>query len=130
MSTVYMPGDKITMLPDEVVEAFTLAEGKDLPGAVAVRDPRSGHWSVLSTETRAERVPIKSNLRHNDLDELVNEETLASGEGEYPHKAELGLLWKWALQLEAGRMKKREAFGLKPEQATASTSISTSRTTW
>eukprot|EP01041_Mallomonas_annulata_P015984 gene15984-33631_t len=24
MSTVYMPGDKITMLPDEVVEAFTL----------------------------------------------------------------------------------------------------------
>jgi hypothetical protein len=46
-----------------------------LPGAVAVRDPQSGQdWSVLSTETRAERVPIKTNLRHNDLDELVNEE--------------------------------------------------------
>jgi exoribonuclease-2 len=73
-------------------------------------------WSVLSTTTRAELVPIKSNLRHNDLDALVNEETLESGEGEYPHKAELGLLWKWALQLEAGRMVKREAFGLKPEQ--------------
>ena len=27
LSTVYMPGDKITMLPDSVVEAFTLAEG-------------------------------------------------------------------------------------------------------
>jgi exoribonuclease-2 len=117
MSTVYMPGDKITMLPDEVVEAFTLAEGRDCPALslYATLDPDT--WSVLSTETRAERVPIKSNLRHNDLDELVNEETLASGEGEYPHKAELGLLWKWALQLEAGRMKKREAFGLKPEQA-------------
>ena len=37
MSTVYMPGDKITMLPDELVEAYTLAEGTDLPGAVAVR---------------------------------------------------------------------------------------------
>jgi exoribonuclease-2 len=117
MSTVYMPGDKITMLPDEVVEAFTLAEGRDCPALslYATLDPDT--WSVLSTETRAERVPIKNNLRHNDLDELVNEETLASGEGEYPHKAELGLLWKWALQLEAGRMKKREAFGLKPEQA-------------
>jgi exoribonuclease-2 len=117
MSTVYMPGDKITMLPDEVVEAFTLAEGRDCPALslYATLDPDT--WSVLSTETRAERVPIKSNLRHNDLDELVNEETLASGEGDYPHKAELGLLWKWALQLEAGRMKKREAFGLKPEQA-------------
>jgi exoribonuclease-2 len=27
LSTVYMPGDKITMLPDSVVDAFTLAEG-------------------------------------------------------------------------------------------------------
>jgi exoribonuclease-2 len=117
MSTVYMPGDKITMLPDEVVNAFTLAEGKDCPALslYATLDPET--WSVVGTETRAERVPIKSNLRHNDLDELVNEQTLESGEGDYPHKAELSLLWKWAQQLEAGRMKKREAFGLKPEQA-------------
>jgi exoribonuclease-2 len=117
MSTVYMPGDKITMMPDEVVNAFTLAEGKDCPALSLYATINPDNWSVLSTETRAERVPMKSNLRHNDLDELVNEDTLNSGEGEYPHKAELGLLWKWALQLEAGRMKKREAFGLKPEQA-------------
>lgn len=117
MSTVYMPGDKITMLPDEVVNAFTLAEGNDCPALslYAVLDP--GTWNVISTTTRAERVPVKSNLRHNDLDDLVNEQTLESGEGDYPHKEELGLLWQWALQLEAGRMKKREAFGLKPEQA-------------
>ncbi len=116
MSTVYMPGDKITMLPDEVVEAFTLAEGKTCPALslYATLDPAD--WSVVSTVTRAEMVPIKSNLRHNDLDDLVNEETLESGEGDYPHKAEMALLWKWALQLEAGRMVKREAFGLKPEQ--------------
>ncbi|MEH6434655.1 ribonuclease catalytic domain-containing protein [Massilia sp. DD77] len=117
MSTVYMPGDKITMLPDEVVDAFTLAEGNDCPALslYAVLNPQD--WSVVSTVTRAERVPVKSNLRHNDLDAVVNEETLASGEGDYPHKEELGFLWQWALQLEAGRMKKREAFGLKPEQA-------------
>jgi exoribonuclease II len=116
MSTVYMPGDKITMLPDDVVNAFTLAEGKTCTALslYATVDPSDG--SVSDTVTRAEMVPIKSNLRHNDLDELVNEETLASGEGEYPHKAELAILWAWALQLEAGRMKKREGFGLKPEQ--------------
>jgi len=116
MSTVYMPGDKITMLPDDVVNAFTLAEGKTCPALslYATLDPAD--WSLVSTVTRAELVPIKSNLRHNDLDELVNEETLASGAGDYPHKAELTLLWKWALHLEAGRMVKREAFGLKPEQ--------------
>jgi exoribonuclease-2 len=116
MSTVYMPGDKITMLPDEVVAAFTLAEGKTCPAVslYATLDPAD--WTLVSTVTRAEMVPIQTNLRHNDLDHLVNEETLASGEGDYPHKAEMALLWQWALQLEAGRMKKREEFGLKPEQ--------------
>ncbi len=116
MSTVYMPGDKITMLPDEVVNAFTLAEGKTCPALSLYATLNPADWSIVSTVTRAEMVPIKSNLRHNDLDELVNEETLASGAGEYPHKAELALLWQWALQLEAGRMQKREGFGLKPEQ--------------
>jgi exoribonuclease-2 len=116
MSTVYMPGDKITMLPDEVVNAFTLAEGKSCPAVSLYATLNPTDWSVISTTTRAELVPIQSNLRHNDLDELVNEETLASGEGEYPHKKELGIIWQWALQLEAGRMVKREAFGLKPEQ--------------
>jgi len=116
MSTVYMPGDKITMLPDNIVEAFTLAEGKTCPALslYATLDPAD--WSVIATETRAELVPIANNLRHNTLDELVNEATLASGEGDYPRKAELTLLWAWAQNLEAGRMVKREAFGLKPEQ--------------
>jgi exoribonuclease-2 len=117
MSTVYMPGDKITMLPDEVVNAFTLAEGNNCAALSLYATLNPADWSVISTTTRAELVPIKSNLRHNDLDDLVNEETLGNGAGEYPHKAELSLLWKWAQQLEAGRMKKREAFGLKPEQA-------------
>jgi exoribonuclease-2 len=116
MSTVYMPGDKITMLPDSIVEAFTLAEGKTCPALslYATLDPAD--WRVVSTVTRAELVPIANNLRHNDLDALVNEDTLASGVGEYAHKDELALLWQWAQHLEQGRMAKREAFGLKPEQ--------------
>ena len=116
MSTVYMPGDKITMLPDSVVNAFTLAEGKTCPALSLYATLDTTSWEVISTETRAELVPIANNLRHNDLDDVVNEETLASGAGDYPRKAELTLLWGWAQQLEAGRMVKREAFGLKPEQ--------------
>ncbi len=116
LSTVYMPGDKITMLPDALVDAFTLAEGKNCPAVslYATLDPAD--WSVLSTETRAEAVPIAANLRHNDLDELVTEENLAAGAGEYAHKTEIALLWQWAQVLEKARMAKRESFGLKPEQ--------------
>ena len=116
LSTVYMPGDKITMLPDALVASFTLAEGKTCPAVslYATLDPAD--WSVVATETRAEAVPIAANLRHNDLDALVTEENLAAGAGEYRHKADIALLWQWAQVLEKGRMAKRESFGLKPEQ--------------
>jgi exoribonuclease-2 len=116
MSTVYMPGDKITMLPDALVDSFTLAEGKTCPAVSLYATVNTTDWSVVSTETRAEAVPMVSNLRHNDLDALVTEENLAAGAGEYKHKAEIAQLWQWAQVLEKGRMAKREGFGLKPEQ--------------
>ena len=116
LSTVYMPGDKITMLPDELVEAFTLAEGKVCPALSLYVTFDSSDWSVISTETKAEGVPISANLRHNDLDEYVTEENLANDVGDYPHKEDLSLLWKLVQVLEQGRMAKRESFGLRPEQ--------------
>jgi exoribonuclease-2 len=116
LSTVYMPGDKITMLPNALVQAYTLAAGKTCPALslYATLDPVE--WKVIGMETRAEAVPIAANLRHNDLDDVVTEETLASGEGDYAHKREIGLLWQWAQVLERGRMEKRAQFGLRPEQ--------------
>jgi exoribonuclease-2 len=116
MSTVYMPGEKITMLPDNVVEAFTLDEGKTCAALslYATLDPVD--WSLVSTETRAEMVPIAANLRHNDLDALVTEDALADGSGDYPHKEDIAILWQWVQVLEKGRMVKRESFGLRPEQ--------------
>src|SRR3569832_257451 len=116
LSTVYMPGDKITMLPDELVEAFTLAEGRTCPAVSLYATLDTSDWNLLSTETKAEAVPVVANLRHNDLDAIVTEENLEHGIGEYPHKKEIALLWQWARLLEKGRMAKRESFGLKPEQ--------------
>src|SRR5690606_36439380 len=116
MSTVYMPGDKITMLPDELVDVFTLAEGDARPAVSLYATLDTNDWSVVATETRAERVPIAANLRHNDLDMLVTEENLAANAGDYPHKEDIALLWQWVQVLEKGRMAKREAFGLRPEQ--------------
>lgn len=116
LSTVYMPGDKITMLPDALVDAFTLAEGKACPALslYATLDPAD--WSVVATESKAELVPIAANLRHNDLDALVTEDALATDAGDYAHKDDIAHLWQWVQVLEKGRMAKRESFGLKPEQ--------------
>ncbi len=46
LSTVYMPGHKITMLPDEVVQAYTLMAGRDCP-AVSLY-PR---WNACRSRT-------------------------------------------------------------------------------
>ncbi|MQR01350.1 ribonuclease catalytic domain-containing protein [Glaciimonas soli] len=116
MSTVYMPGDKITMLPDELVAAFSLDEGKNCPALSLYATLNPADWTLISTETKVEAVPISANLRHNTLDALVTEATLASGEGDYPHKADIAVLWQWVQVLEQVRMAKRESFGLRPEQ--------------
>jgi exoribonuclease-2 len=104
LSTVYMPGNKITMLPDSVVGRFTLAEGGIAP-AVSLYLDVAADLVVTGHETRLERVPVAANLRHHDIEPVFNEATLADGLGEFPFRDELQRLWELATVLEAGRGK-------------------------
>jgi exoribonuclease-2 len=104
LSTVYMPGRKITMLPEDIVEHFTLAAGHTV-AAVSLYLDVAADYRLLGHETRTERVPIVANLRHHDIEPLFNEATLASGLAEFPYRDELKLLWEFAQVLEAGRGK-------------------------
>ncbi|PMS23239.1 ribonuclease II [Trinickia dabaoshanensis] len=115
LSTVYMPGDKITMLPDEVVEAFTLKEGGLRPALSLYIIVNRATQEIVASETRAELVYVKSNLRHNTLDAEVTEEALAAGSGEYPHKEEIALLWPLAQALFEKRQAARAGYGLRRE---------------
>ncbi len=116
MSTVYMPGDKITMLPDELVSVYTLGAGQTRPAVSLYAIVNPADWSLISTVSKIEAVPISENLRNNTLDEIITEAALADGSGDYPHKDDIAVLWQWAQVLEQGRMDKRAGFGLKPEQ--------------
>ncbi|SAL03431.1 ribonuclease catalytic domain-containing protein [Caballeronia ptereochthonis] len=115
LSTVYMPGDKITMLPDEVVDVFTLGEGGLRPALSLYIIVNRETQDIVATETRAERVFVKSNLRHNHLDEHVTEESLAAGTGDYPHKEDIAVLWPLAQALFEKRQQARATYGLKRE---------------
>ncbi|WP_296655589.1 RNB domain-containing ribonuclease [Paraburkholderia sp.] len=115
LSTVYMPGDKITMLPDDFVDAFTLKEGGVRPALSLYCIVNRETQDIVATETRAERVFVKNNLRHNTLDELVTEETLAAGSGEYPHKDDIAVLWPFAQALFEKRQQARAGYGLRRE---------------
>lgn len=106
LSTVYFPGDKITMLPDSVVESFTLAEGHDCP-AVSLYVTVTPEFEIIASESKLDRVHIAANLRHHDLDPVFNEETVALPDGgpDYPWKTELLYLHRFAIALEIARGK-------------------------
>lgn len=115
LSTVYMPGDKITMLPDDVVDVFTLKEGDYRPALSLYIIVKRDTQEIVANETRAEYVYVKSNLRHNTLDELVTEDALAGGTGDYPHKDDIAALWPLAQALFERRQVARAGYGLKRE---------------
>ena len=119
LSTVYMPGYKITMLPDEVVQNYTLMEGRDCPAVSLYVTLDEATLEIKSTETQLERVHIGANLRHDQLDAIVTTEWLEDpgfmhemDPQPLQHKREqLSFLYRLANDLKA----KREVVRGKPE---------------
>ncbi|MFY9513301.1 MAG: RNB domain-containing ribonuclease [Rubrivivax sp.] len=112
LSTVYMPGWKLTMLPDEVVQAYTLTEGRACPAVSLYVRLDEATLEIKASETRLEQVPIAANLRHDQLDEVITEASL-NGEAvaDYPFAQELAFAFRLARHLKA----KREQVRGKPE---------------
>lgn len=119
LSTVYMPGWKLTMLPAEVVEAYTLTEGRDCPAVSLYATIDEATLELRGTETKLERVPVVANLRHDLLDAVITEETLeqvvtgalAPDAAGFPFAAELAFAHRLAKALKA----QREVVRGKPE---------------
>ena len=104
LSTVYMPGRKITMLPEAAVEIYTLAAGRNCP-AISLYLTVSPEFEVTAHESRIEMVSIVANLRHHDIEPLFNEQTLAAGLADFPFSTELKTLWQLANACEGRRGK-------------------------
>ena len=104
LSTVYMPGWKITMLPDAVVRAYTLTEGRDCPALSIYVTFDEATLEQRGFESRAERVPIVANLRHDKLDAVITEDALEGRTpSDFPFAAELAFGWRLARHLKAAR---------------------------
>ena len=119
LSTVYMPGYKVTMLPDDVVQSYTLMQGRDCPAVSLYVTLDEATLAIQHSETRLERVHIGANLRHDQLDAIVTTEWLENPEFNHEidpqplqHKREqLSFLHRLAKDLKA----KREVVRGKPE---------------
>ena len=132
LSTVYYPGGKITMLPEQVIEIFSLHaadSGRGNVSDVIPLRPAVSLYVTIDAEgspilegehapiTKVERVPMAHNLRLDDLEDLVTEESLAdvSNAAHLPYQNELAVLWRSAKQLHARRQEQRVANGLRAE---------------
>ncbi len=117
MSTVYFPGNKITMLPDSVIKQFSLDAGAARPAlSIYVDIDSSGILDKDSLQMRTEMVPMGANLRLEDLEHQVTEESLSDESSYFSYRQELSVLWTAAKLLHAGRQGQRVINGLRPEQ--------------
>ena len=111
LSTVYMPGNKITMLPDEAVNSFTLSAGRDCP-ALSLYLTVTPEFEISGHDSAIEIVPVVANLRHHDIEPLFNEQTLAEGLADFAFSQELKILWHLANACEGRRGKPSAVQGL------------------
>jgi exoribonuclease-2 len=103
LSTVYMPGHKITMLPESAIRPFSLDEGEIKPVLSLYLDV-APDLTVLQRNSKVERIKIADNLRHDSLEPFFNETTLDADSG-HPYWTRLRFLFDLAESLEKARGK-------------------------
>lgn len=118
LSTVYSPGEKITMLPDSIVDLASLNQGQQVP-VVSLYVNIDRHTGAVLGEPHSviEQVMVKANLRHDLLDEVLTETVLNDAENPTSSEVdgflgELRLLWLAANYFR----KQREAIRGQPEK--------------
>jgi len=103
LSTVYMPGHKITMLPEAAIRPFSLDAGEIKP-VLSLYIEVAPDFSVVKRETKIERIKIAENLRHDSLEPYFNESTLDADTG-HLFWSRLLYLFQFAESLEKARGK-------------------------
>jgi exoribonuclease II len=104
LSTVYFPGQKITMLSDAVINAYSLTAGSERP-ALSLYMELAADDTIVAVKTLCELVPITANLRHGELDAVFNRQTVATGVVAHDYGESLLRLWKLAAKLQTARGK-------------------------
>ncbi len=103
LSTVYMPGNKITMLPESAIRPFSLDAGQIKP-VVSLYLHVNETLEIIQRDSKIELIKVADNLRHDALEPYFNEATLES-DGEHPYFSRLLYLFNVAVSLEKLRGK-------------------------
>lgn len=111
MSTVYGPGIKTTMLPENWIQAASLDAGRCVPCVSLYLTVDAETMEILASETRLERITVKDNLRYDLFEKPVTEAMVLNHELTMPHAEAIEFLWHFA----KARLAEREEARGKPE---------------
>ena len=114
MSTVYMPGHKITMLPEAVVQRFTLQAGRHCPALSLYVSVNEADGSILDSRTALERVWIADNLRHDHIEDELDQAFFDQIDPA-PSEREWVTEMRWLYRFAQARKAHRESVRGKPE---------------
>lgn len=104
MSTIYLPGKKITMQGENIIDAFSLNAGEVKPCISLYVVANLENGEIISDETKVERIQVKENLRLSMFDdELVTADNLANDSVDLPYDFLLRPLWRLTRHLSAKR---------------------------
>lgn len=106
LSTVYFPGGKITMLPENWIAAFSLDAGAYRP-AVSIYFDVDSEFNVGEPTCKIEAVNIAENLRIQTIEPHFNAETGLDETGEMMFTHHQDLIWfhQFAVALQKARGK-------------------------
>ena len=106
LSTVYFPGGKITMLPENWIAAFSLDAGAYRP-AVSIYFDVDSEFNVGAPTCKIEAVNIAENLRIQAIEPHFNAETGLDEAGEmmFAHHQDLIWFYQFAIALQKVRGK-------------------------
>ena len=106
LSTVYFPGGKITMLPENWIAAFSLDAGAYRP-AVSIYFDVDSEFNVGEPTCKIEAVNIAENLRIQTIEPHFNAETGLDEAGEMMFNHHQDLIWfhQFAVALQKARGK-------------------------
>lgn len=102
-STVYFPTGKITMLPENWIQSFSLDEGDYRP-CMSIYFEVDDDGSYRLSSQRIEQVMIQNNLRIQNIEPYFNRQTgTESDEEQFAHHHDMRWLYRFAIQLQKQR---------------------------
>ena len=116
LSTIYYPNNKITMLPLDIIEKFTLKADTQII-TTSIYFIINEEFEIIDSYSKLERIKITDNLRIEELniDDIFinntndtpdsNHTLIDRQHSSHPYHQELNILYKFANKLEAERGK-------------------------